>query len=820
MTADMQAPPVTELGRARPRKEDARLVTGKTNWTDNMLLPGMLHVAYLRSPFAHARITRIDVSGALQVPGVVAAFSGDDFGAEQGSLPCAWPVTPDIVIPAHPPMATEEVRYVGEAVACVVARDRYTAADAVSAVEVDYEPLPPVLDIRTALDASSPRVHEAGNKSFEFLLQNGDLDAAFRDAPVVIERTYRQQRLIPSAMEPRAVVGWNEGDEYTLWSSTQIPHVLRVMLALTTGIPEQNIRVIAPDVGGGFGSKLQVTAEEVLALLISRKVGRPVKWTESRSEGNLTVHHGRDQWQRIKLAADSDGRIRALDADLLADMGAYLMLVTPGIPLLGAFMFNGIYKMDAYSFKCTGIFSTKMPTDAYRGAGRPEATFALERIMDELAAELGMDPLQVRERNWIKHDEFPYATISGLTYDSGNYEAATARARELFDYDGLRAEQQRRRDSNDPVQLGIGISTYTEMCGLAPSRVLGSLSYGAGGWEHASVRMLPTGKVEVVTGSSAHGQGHETAWSQIVADKLGIPFEDIRVLHGDTQVSPKGMDTYGSRSLTVGGVAVNGACEKVITKAKRISAHLLEASEDDIEFTHGRLHVRGDPESGQTIQEIALAAFTAHALPDGVEPSLDSDATFDPENFSYPHGTHLCATEVDTETGQVTIRSYVAVDDVGKVVNPLIVDGQVHGGLAQGIAQALYEEAIYDDEGNLTTTTMADYLLPSAADLPHFTTDRTETPATTNPLGVKGVGEAGTIASTPAVVNAIVDALRPIGIRDIVMPCTPERVWRAIQEAQDSAPGAQVTGDSQTVAHGTVGHVSGDDAAAAHGGAE
>jgi aerobic carbon-monoxide dehydrogenase large subunit len=790
MTADMQAPPVTEMGRARPRKEDARLVTGKTNWTDNIVLPGLLHVAYVRSPFAHARISRVDVSGARQVPGVVAAFSGADFADEQGSLPCAWPVTPDIVIPAHPPMATDEVRYVGEAVACVVARDRYIAADALSAVDVDYEPLPPVLDIRTALDDSSPRVHEAGNKSFEFLMQNGDLDGAFRDAPVLIERTYRQQRLIPSAMEPRAVVGWNEGDEYTLWSATQIPHVLRVMLALTTGIPEQNIRVIAPDVGGGFGSKLQVTAEEVLALLISHKVGRPVKWTETRSEGNLTVHHGRDQWQRIKLAADADGRIRGLDVDLLADMGAYLMLVTPGVPLLGAFMFNGIYKMDAYSFKCTGVFSTKMPTDAYRGAGRPEATFALERIMDELAAELGMDPLQVRERNWIKHEEFPYATISGLTYDSGNYEAATARARELFDYDGLRAEQAKRRASNDPVQLGIGISTYTEMCGLAPSRVLGSLSYGAGGWEHASVRMLPTGKVEVVTGSSAHGQGHETAWSQIVADKLGIPFEDIRVLHGDTQVSPKGMDTYGSRSLTVGGIAVNSACEKVITKAKRISAHLLEASEDDIEFSHGRLHVRGDPESGQTIQEIALAAFTAHALPDGVEPSLDSDATFDPENFSYPHGTHLCATEVDTETGMVTIRSYVAVDDVGKVVNPLIVDGQVHGGLAQGIAQALYEEAIYDDEGNLTTTTMADYLLPSAADLPHFTTDRTETPATTNPLGVKGVGEAGTIASTPAVVNAIVDALRPLGIQDITMPCTPERVWRAISEAPQANGGA------------------------------
>jgi carbon-monoxide dehydrogenase large subunit len=817
MTTEVQAPPVTELGRARPRKEDARLITGKTNWTDNFVLPGMLHVAYVRSPFAHARITRVDLSAARQLPGVFAAFSGADFADEQGSLPCAWPVTPDIIIPDHPPMATEEVRYVGEAVACVVARDRYAAADALAAVDVDYEPLPPVLDIRTALDASSPRVHEAGNKSFEFLLQNGDLDAAFRDAPVVIERTYRQQRLIPSAMEPRAVVGWNEGDEYTLWSSTQIPHVLRVMLALTTGIPEQNIRVIAPDVGGGFGSKLQVTAEEVLALLISRKVGRPVKWTESRSEGNLTVHHGRDQWQRIKVAADSDGRVRALDADLLADMGAYLMLVTPGVPLLGAFMFNGIYKMDAYSFKCTGVFSTKMPTDAYRGAGRPEATFALERIMDELAAELNMDPLAVRERNWIKHDEFPYDTVSGLTYDSGNYEAATARARALFNYDELRAEQQRRRDSNDPVQLGLGTSTYTEMCGLAPSRVLGSLAYGAGGWEHASVRMLPTGKVEVVTGSSAHGQGHETAWSQIVADKLGIPFEDIRVLHGDTQVSPKGMDTYGSRSLTVGGIAVNGACEKVITKAKRISAHLLEASEDDIEFAHGRLYVRGDPDSGHSIQEIALAAFTAHALPDGVEPSLDSDATYDPDNFSFPHGTHLCATEVDTETGQVTIRSYVAVDDVGKVVNPLIVDGQVHGGLAQGIAQALYEEAIYDEEGQLTTTTMADYLLPSAADLPHFTTDRTETPATTNPLGVKGVGEAGTIASTPAVVNAIVDALRPLGIRDITMPCTPERVWRAIQEARDSAPGTPVTGDAATPAHGTIAHVSGGDAAQAHG---
>ena len=787
--------PGAELGKARLRKEDERLITGQTNWTDNIVLPGMLHIAFLRSPFAHARITSVDVSAARGEPGVIAAYSGADFAGEQGSLPCAWPVTPDIVIPAHPPMATEEVRYVGEAVACVVARDRYAAADALAAIEIDYEPLEPVLDIRTALDDGSPKVHEAGNKSFEWVFANGDLDAAFRDAPVVLERNYRQQRLIPSAMEPRAVVCSCVGGEFTLWSATQIPHVLRVMLALVTGIPEQNLRVIAPDVGGGFGSKLQVTAEEVLAVLIARKLGRPVKWTESRSEGNMTVHHGRDQWQRIRIAAERDGKIRGLSVDLLADMGAYLMLVTPGVPLLGAFMFPSIYKMDAYSFRCTGIFTTKMPTDAYRGAGRPEATFAIERIVDELAAELEIEPLELRERNWIKHEEFPYTTICGLTYDSGNYEAATAKARDLFGYDDLRAEQQRRRASGDPVQLGIGISTFTEMCGLAPSRVLGSLAYGAGGWEQASIRMLPTGKVEVVTGSSAHGQGHETAWSQIVADQLGVPYEDIRVLHGDTQVSPKGMDTYGSRSLAVGGMALVSACDKVIEKAKTIASAMLEAPPEEVEFEAGVFSARNGSGASKTIQEIALAAFAAHDLPDGVEPTIDADATYDPDNFSFPHGTHLCATEVDTETGFVTIRSYVAVDDIGLVVNPLIVEGQVHGGIAQGIAQALYEEAVYDDAGNLLTTTLADYLVPSAADLPSYVTSRTESPAA-NRLGVKGVGEAGTIASTPAVVNAIVDALRPLGIRDITMPCTPERVWRAIQGARASS------GDTANVQNG------------------
>jgi carbon-monoxide dehydrogenase large subunit len=781
MTTEITA---SEVGKARRRKEDARLITGQTNWTDNITLPGLGYIAFARSPHAHARITSVDLSAAKSAPGVLAVFSGADLAAEQGSLPCAWPVTPDIVMPDHPPMAVDTVRYTGEIVAAIIARDQYSAVDALDLVDVSYEPLEPVLDMEAALAEGSVKVHEAGNKSFTWPFANGDIEAAFRDAPVILERTYRQQRLIPCAMEPRAVVCAPVGDEYTMWSATQIPHVLRVMLALVTGIPEHNLRVIAPDVGGGFGSKLQVTAEEVLALLLARRLGRPVKWTETRSEGNVAVHHGRDQLQRIRIAADADGRLRGLDVDLLADMGAYLMLVTPGVPLLGAFMYNAIYKMDAYRFSCTGVFTTKTPTDAYRGAGRPEATYAIEHIMDDLAAHLDMDPLELRMRNWIKHEEFPFTTIAGLTYDSGNYEAATAQACSLFGYDELRAEQSKRTASGDKVRLGIGISTFTEMCGLAPSRILGSLAYAAGGWEHASIRMLPTGKVEVVTGSSAHGQGHETAWSQIVADELGVPFEDIRVLHGDTQVSPRGMDTYGSRSLVVGGTALVVACGKVREKARVIAAGMLEVSPEDLTWDAGRWAVRGDPDQGKTIGEIAFAAFAAHALPDGVEPSLDSDATYDPDNFSFPHGTHLCAVEVDTETGAVKIRSYVAVDDVGVVVNPLIVEGQVHGGIAQGIAQALYEEAAYDSSGNLVTATLADYLVPSAADLPSFVTSRTTTPSTGNPLGVKGVGEAGTIASTPAVVNAIVDALRPLGVADVPMPCTPERVWRAIEEAK------------------------------------
>jgi len=576
-------------------------------------------------------------------------------------------------------------------------------------------------------------------------------------------------------------------NEMTVWSATQIPHVLRVLLALVTGLPENTLRIVAPDVGGGFGGKLQLYREEVLAVQIARHLGRTVKWVETRSEDMVSSHHGRDQIQDIQIAATKDGKLIGMKVDLLANMGAYLQIITPGIPLLGMFMFPAIYKMDAYEFSCTGVFTNTTPTDAIRGAGRPEATYAIERIMDELAAELGMDPLKLREMNWIKNTEFPYTTVAGLAYDSGNYEAATERALELFGYDELRAEQEQRRASGDPVQLGLGISTFTEMCGLAPSRTLGALKYVAGGWEHCTIRALPTGKIELITGTSPHGQGHETAWSQIASSILGVPVDDIEVVHGDTGRAPYGMDTYGSRSLAVGGQAIKKAAERLVEKARIIAAHQLECSPDDLDFIQGEFRVKGDPAKAQPLAAVAFEAFTAHNLPDGVEPTLQAEATVDPNDFSYPHGTHLAAMEVDVETGKVKIRKYVAVDDCGVQVNPLIVEGQVHGGLVCGIAQALYEGVEYDSDGNLLTASLADYLIPSAADLPSFITDRTETPSTTNPLGTKGIGEAGAIASTPAIINGIVDALRPMGVTDVKMPATPENVWRAIQAAQGGA---------------------------------
>jgi len=788
--------PTPEVGSSRRRKEDHRLITGRTRWTDNLQLPGMLHLAMVRSPLAHAKVVSVDTAAAKESPGVVAVVTGADIADVQGSLPNAWPITPDQKAPPHPSIATETVNFAGEIVACIVARTAREAKDAVELVDVEYDELPVVLDMAAAAVGGDLTHPDLGtNVSAHWVFDSaeagtgGDVKAAIADSDIVIKRTYRQQRLIPAFMEPRSTVVDPTGEQVTMWSATQVPHILKLMLALTTGLSESKLRVIAPDVGGAFGGKLQVTPEELITLVVAQRVGKPCKYTETRSESLLTGHHGRDQIQRLTLSATADGTVTGLHVDLLADMGAYLGLVTSGVPVLGAFMFNSIYKFPAYRFECTNVFTNKNWTDAYRGAGRPEATYAIERLMDELAVEVGVDPLEIREKNWIKHEEFPFTSVAGLEYDSGNYEAATAKAKEMFGYDALRAEQKERRDRGDRVQLGLGISTFTEMCGLAPSRVLGSLSYGAGGWEHASIRMLPSGKVEVVTGSSGHGQGHETAWSQIVADRLGVPFDDVEVLHGDTQISPRGLDTYGSRSLTVGGMAVVAAADKVIEKAKPIAAHLLEANADDLEFVGGKFNVKGT-DSSIGIGDLALAVFAAHNLPDGVEPSIDADATFDPENFSFPHGTHLCAAEVDTETGEVKVRKYTCVDDIGKVVNPLIVEGQVHGGLAQGIAQALWEEAVYDEYGTLVTGSFVDYLVPSAADLWNFEVDRTETPSTTNALGVKGVGEAGTIASTPAVVNAVVDAVRHFGINDIEMPCSPFRVWTAIQKASsgDATP--------------------------------
>ncbi|MEO8828301.1 xanthine dehydrogenase family protein molybdopterin-binding subunit [Lapillicoccus sp.] len=782
----------TEVGRRRTRKEDQRLITGRTKWTDNIILPGMLHAAMVRSPFAHATITKIDTNAAKEATGVITVVTGEDVKDVQGVIANAWPITPDQKTPTHLPVAISRVACAGEIVAVVVARSAAAARDAAELVDVDYDELPAVLDLKEAAEDKVIAHPDLGtNKSAFWKLDSaeqgsgGNVDEAIakaRSGGIVIEREYRQQRLIPAFMEPRSVVVDPTGDQMVVWSSTQIPHILRFLIAATTGIPESKVRVIAPDVGGGFGGKLQTTPEEFVTIALARRLGKPVKYTETRSESLLSGHHGRDQWQKLTLTAEKDGTVTGLKVELLANMGAYVALMGGGVPVLGAWMYNSIYKFPAYQFNCQTVLTNMPWVDAYRGAGRPEATFAIERIMDELAAEVGVDPLEIREKNWITHDEFPFTTVAGMTYDSGNYEAATDKAKGLFDYDGLRAEQKQRRESKDPVQLGIGVSTFTEMCGLAPSRLLGQLNYGAGGWESASIRMLATGKVEVITGTSPHGQGHVTSWSQIVADRLGVPFEDVEVLHGDTQIAPKGMDSYGSRSLVVGGEAVVRAADKVIENAKPIAAHLLEASADDLEFTKGRFEVKGT-DKGVGIAEIAMATFTAHNLPDGMEPSIDASSTYDPVDFSFPHGTHLCAMEVDTETGESRMRSYVCVDDVGVIVNPLIVEGQIHGGLVQGIAQALWEGAEFDDNGTLVTGSFVDYTLPTAADTISFVSDHTTSPSTTNTLGTKGVGEAGTIASTPAVVNAIVDALRPMGINDILMPCTPERVWKAIQSA-------------------------------------
>jgi carbon-monoxide dehydrogenase large subunit len=746
-------------------------------------------MAVVRSPFAHARITSVDLRPALEAEGVVAAFSGADLREEWAAgLPCAWPCTADIRSPDHWPLTPDKARYGGDGVAVVLAESRALAKDAAELVEVDYEPLPAVTDVEEAIAEGAPRVHDEfpDNGCYTWALQAGDVDRLFAEAEVTVKERYRQQRLIPNAIEPRGVLAEPSpaSGEYTLYSATQIPHILRTTLSMVTGIPEAKIRVVAPDVGGGFGSKLNVYAEEALALVLARRLGRPVKWIEERSENYLATIHGRDVVEEIEFAATREGRITAVRVRLLAAMGAYLQLVTPGIPILGAYLYSGAYDLQGYDFECRGVFTTTTPTDAYRGAGRPEATYAVERAVDALARKLGKDPVEIRRLNFLT--DFPATIASGLEIDSGDFRGALERALEMVGYDEVRAEQDERRSRDDPKQLGIGLSTYVEMCGLAPSRILKALKYVAGGWDAAEVRCLPTGTVQVIIGTSPHGQGHVTTFSQIVAERLGVDVDNVEVIHGDTMVAPLGMDTYGSRSLAVGGVALWHATERVLEKTKAIAAHQLEVSPDDLELEGGRFSVRGTDRS-LSVSEAALHAWTGHDLPDGMEPGLAATYVYDPPNFSWPGGAHICVVEVDTETGAVALLRYVAVDDVGTVINPVVVDGQVHGGIAQGIGQALFEEAVYDEDGNLVTGSMVDYIVPTAVELPTLETDRVSAPSPTNPMGVKGVGETGTIASTPAVINAVVDALAPYGVTDVPMPAKPENVWRALQEAKGGA---------------------------------
>lgn len=784
----------THVGTRRLRREDPVLLTGEAKFVDDLDLPGALWVGVVRSSEAHAAIGSIDGSAAIEIEGVLEVLSGAELEPlwNGGALPCAWPVTDDMLNPPHLPVAVSEVKYVGDPVAIVLAASRYAAADGAAAVIVDYEPRPAVVDLEAAA-ANEVLVHESlgSNASYTWELTGdaGALAAAFAAASHVVSERYLQQRLIPAAMEPRGVaaVPSPAGGDLTLYSATQIPHILKIMTAVVLGIPEHKIRVVAPAVGGGFGSKLNVYGEEILCSALAMQRGVPVRWTEGRSEAAQSTIQGRGQIQDIELAADADGKISAVRVELLADMGAYLQLVTPGVPLLGAFLYHGCYDIGLYSFRCTGLFTNKTPTDAYRGAGRPEATYAIERAMDTLAAAVGVTPEEIRARNFIRSDQFPYASAPGLTFDSGDYHTVLDRAVEMVDATALRADQARRNSAGSSRRLGIGFSSYVEMCGLAPSRVLASLNYGAGGWESATVRILPTAKVQVVTGSTPHGQGHETSWSMIVADRLGIDPDDIEVLHSDTAISPTGLDTYGSRSLAVGGTAVFMATERVLDKARAIAAHRLEASADDLEYVAGAFNVRGTPASSVAIGDIAFAAFTAHDLPEGLEPNLEAHVSYDPPNFTFPNGTHIAVVEVDTDTGYVEIIDYVAVDDCGNQINPLIVEGQIHGGILQGAAQALYEEAVYSDDGQIISAGLADYLVPSAAEAPRYRLDAHSSPSPTNPMGVKGIGEAGTIAATPAVINAVVDALRPLGVGDVTMPASPQTVWRAIESAQGGA---------------------------------
>jgi carbon-monoxide dehydrogenase large subunit len=776
------------FGASVKRREDPRLITGQGAYTDDFKLPGMLQMTLLRSPHAHARITRIDTSKAKALPGVAAVFTSADLNGMVPPMPTAWLIPDsDLKIPVYPALATDKVRFVGDPVAIVVAENSYIADDAIDLIEVDYDVLPAVVNQEEAMKDGAPQLYDdvPNNQVFHWKFANGDPDGALASAEVRLKHRFVQQRLVPNAMEPRsAIADWNSGaGELTFYNTTQNPHIVRFLISATQGIPENKVRVIARDVGGGFGSKIPFYSGDALCVFASRKLKRPVRWTEDRRENFVATIHGRDMIIDVELAASRDGKINGLQVVNHANMGAHLSTAAPGVPTwLFALIVPGCYTIPNYKCDVYGAVTNTTPTDAYRGAGRPEAAYLIERMVDLLAGELQMDPVEVRRKNFIPADKFPYTTAGTLTYDSGDYDKTLDLALQMVNYQGFRQQQAEARQQGK--HLGIGFSTYVEVCGIAPSAAAGAMGFQGGLWEPATVRVLATGKVVVLTGTNPHGQGEETTFAQLVSEELGVPVEDIEVMHGDTNAIPMGWGTYGSRTTAVGGTAVFKATKKVIEKAKKLAAHLLEANPEDIVHDHGNYYVQGSPAKAKTIQEVALMANLAWNMPEGMEPGLEESNFHDPTNFTYPFGAHVCVVEVDDETGEVKILRYIAVDDVGRVINPMIVDGQVHGGVAQGIGQALYEHAIYDENGNFITGSMLDYAVPNATQIPAIETARTETPCPHNLTGVKGVGETGTIASSEAVVNAVCDALAPLGIKHIDMPLTPERVWRAIQAAR------------------------------------
>lgn len=771
------------VGSPIRRREDPELITGTGSFVDDLPQAGVLHMRIVRSTQAHARILGVEISRAREADGVVAVFTGKDLVSEfKAPLPVTASFVPDKQCPAQYAIATNKVRYLGEPVAIVLATSRAAAEDAGERVEVGYERLPAVVDLEKAMEKGAPLVHEelGTNVSYDTKFAGGDIEAAFREAEVKIKRRILQQRLFPVAVEPRGVVANFQpfGKALTLWSSTQIPHFLKVFLGVILGIPEHNVRVIAPDVGGGFGSKIRVYSEEVLAAVASRRLGRPVKWIGERSEDLKATTHGRAQIWDVEVAAKRDGTVLGLRATQYLDLGAYVGMFGT-FQTVGVLLAQGCYKLKALDGRAVGVFTNKTPTDPYRGAGRPEATHLIERVMDLVADEIGMDPADIRRKNFIRKEEFPYKNLVGLTYDSGDYEPALNAALEMAGYQELHRQQGAKRKQGK--YLGIGLSTYVEICGVGPAAATVP-AVGVGLWGSAVVRLRFTGKAEVIVGCSPHGQGHETPFAQVVGDVLGLPLEDIDILHGDTALGPMGMDTYGSRSLSVDGNAVYLSAVKVREKARKLAAHLLEAAEEDVVYEGGRAYVKGLPAKAKTIQELTLASYQADHLPAGMEPTLEATTFFDPSNFVWPFGAHVCVVEVDAETGGLRILRYVAVDDCGRRINPLVVDGQIHGGIAQGIGQALFEEVVYDQEGQLKTGTLIDYAIPTAVEMPMFETGATVTPSPSNPLGVKGVGEAGTIASSPAVINAVVDALRPFGVKDIDMPASPEKLWHLMHK--------------------------------------